>query len=161
MTLRALLAACALGAGIGAVGHAAEPVTVTVRFIDARNGKPYSRWKGPFQVSFYKADPGKVGNLRGEYDANYLGTARPVLNPNAEISFTLPNPAPGAIVLDSAVMVGCGPAFFEAKEVVEKGVVGKNECRTKFAKENGTFEAKPGEIIYFVAPLSFWEGVFH
>jgi hypothetical protein len=43
--------------------------------------------------------------------------------------------------------------------VVKKGVVGKNECRTKFAKKGIKFEAKPGEIIYFVAPLSFWERV--
>jgi hypothetical protein len=44
--------------------------------------------------------------------------------------------------------------------VIERGVVGKNECRTKFAKMNVKFEAKPGEILYFVAPLSFWERVF-
>jgi hypothetical protein len=68
-------------------------------------------------------------------------------------------PCPGVILVE-AVLIGCGAPVFDAKEVVEKGVVGKNECRTKFAKMNVKFEAKPGQIVYFVAPLSFWERIF-
>jgi hypothetical protein len=157
MRAGALLAACALGAGLAAISQAVEPATVTVRFIDARNGKPYTLWKGPFQISLYKADPTKGFNSRAELDANDLGIVRQVPDANGEVRFTLPNPMPGVIRLDSAFRIGCAYFFFNAREVVERGVVGENKCRTKLRKVNVKFTAKPGELVYFVAPLSFWE----
>lgn len=128
---------------------------VTVRFIDARNGKPYTSWKGPFEISLYKTDPTKGFESDAEIRANHLGVVRQVPDANGEVRFALPNPLPGIIQLDSAVQIGCSSIFFAAKDVVERGVVAKNDCTTKFAKQNVKFEAKPGEIVYFVAPLSF------
>jgi hypothetical protein len=155
MRLGALLAAWAVGVGLAGIGHASDPPTVTVRLIDARNGKPYTLWKGPYQISLYKADPSRGFNSDTEARANDLGIVRQVPDANGEVRFALPDPMPGVIRFDTPL--GCSYQSFDAKEVVEKGVVGKNECRTKFAKMNVKFEAKPREMIYFVAPLSFWE----
>ncbi|MGH9434011.1 MAG: hypothetical protein ACRD3T_20980 [Terriglobia bacterium] len=159
MRLAALLAACALGVGLAAIGHAAEPVTVTVRFIDARNGKPYAYNKDRVQIFLYKSDPSKGFNSYAEARANNVGVVRQFPDANGEVTFALPNPMPGVIEIP-AILTGCGPGRFDTKAVVEKGVVGENLCRTKLRKMNVKFEAKPGEIIYFVAPLSFWERLF-
>jgi hypothetical protein len=159
MRVGALLAVLAVGTGLATVGHAAEPVTVTVRFIDARNGKPYTQFMGHCEIDFYRRDPNGY-NTVAERQAIDLGTIRVLPDSNGEMKFTLPTPIPGIIAIPT-FRLGCTPILFDAKEVIEKGVVGKNECRTKFAKKNVKFEAKPGEIIYFVAPLSFWERVFH
>lgn len=157
MRLGILLAAFVLGAALAALGYAAESTTVTVRLIDARNGKPYTLWKGPFPISLYKVDPAKGFNSEAELDANDVGTVSNVPDANGQVRFALPSPMPGVMALDGAVKIGCAYAFFNAREVVERGVVAKNECRTKFAKMNVKFEAKPGELVYFVAPLRFWE----
>src|SRR5207249_5191577 len=90
-----------------------------------------------------------------EMEANQLGTVRELPDANGQFSLTWPNPSLGVIRLDTRL--GCTSDSFYLKEIVEKGIVAKNECRTKFAKMHVRFEAKPGELIYFVAPLSFWE----
>ena len=159
MRLGALLTACVLGAGLAFIGHTAEPVTVTVRFIDARNGKPFTQSKGPCEVDFYRRDPNAYNTVT-ERQAIDMGTIRVLPDSNGEMKFSLPTPQPGVIAIPT-FRLGCTPILFDTKEVIEKGVVGKNECRTKFAKKNVKFEAKPGEIIYFVAPPSFWERVFN
>jgi len=151
----ALLAALAVATGLAVIGHPAEPTTVTVRLIDARNGRPYTLWKGPLEIALYKVEPPKALRSLAEQQANDLGTLRQVPDANGEARFALPNPMPGVIAF--LTPLGCSHELFDAKEVVVKGVVGKNECRTKFAKMSVRFEAKPGELIYFVAPLSFWE----
>ncbi len=151
----ALLAACALGIGLAAIGHAFGPATITVRLIDARNGTPYTLWKGPLLVALYRAEPSKALHSIAEQQANDLGTLHQVPDASGEATFDLPNPMPG--VIGFRTPLGCSYQFFDAKEVVEKGVVGKNDCRTKFAKMNVKLKAKPGELVYFVAPLSFWE----
>lgn len=155
MRLRALIAALSFATGLAVTGHAAEPATVTVRLIDARNGRPYTLWKGPLVVALYKAEPAKALHSLAEQQANDLGTLRRVPDANGEARYVLPNPMSG--VIGFLTPLGCSYQLFDAKEVIEKGVVGKNGCRTKFAKKNVKFEAKPGEIVYFVAPLSFWE----
>jgi hypothetical protein len=151
----ALLAALALATAAAAIGHAAEPATVTVRLIDARNGRPYTLWKGPLLVALYKVEPARALRSLAEQQANDLGTLRQVPAANGEARFTLPVPMPGVIAL--LTPLGCSNQLFDVREVVNNGVVGKNECRTRFAKMNVKFEAKPGELVYFVAPLSFWE----
>ena len=159
MRMGALFAALAVVAGLAKIGHAAEPVTVTVRFIDARNGKPYTLPMGHCEIDLYRSDPNRY-NTVAERQAIELGTIRALPDSNGKVKLTLPSPMPMVIAIPT-FRLGCTPILFDAKEVVEKGVVGKNECRTEFAKMNVKFEAKPGEIIYFVAPPSFWERVFH
>ena len=135
----------------------ARAVAITLRLIDARNGQPYTLWKAPFQISLYKADPTKGFRSDADLRANGLGVLRKIPDAKGEVRFPLPDPTPGLIRLDSAFRIGCTYFLFSVREVFEKGVVAKNECRTKFAKMNLKFEAKPGEVVYFVAPLSFWE----
>jgi len=151
----AFLAACALSAALAAAGRAAEPATVTVRLIDARNGRPYTLWKGPLEIALYKMEPAKALRSLAEQRANDLGTLRQVPDAKGEARFAMPNPMPG--VIGFLTPLGCSRQLFDAGEVVEKGVVGKNECRTRFARMGVRFEAKPGELVYFVAPLSLWE----
>jgi len=90
----AFLAACPLATGLVEMGHAAEPVTVTVRYIDARNGKPYTLFKGPWQLSLYKSDPRKTSGTRAEMQAIELGSVRARSDANGKAKFTLPNPMP-------------------------------------------------------------------
>jgi hypothetical protein len=155
--LGALFAALAVVTGLAVIGRAAQPVTVTVRFIDARNGRPYTYDKDVVTNLLFRGDPSKGFKSYAEARANDLGTIRQFPEANGEVRFTLPNSMPPGVIEVPAVLIGCGPILFDAREVVEKGVVGKNLCRTKFAKKNVKFEAKPGEIIYFVAPLTLWE----
>ena len=159
MRAGALLAVLAVASGLATVGHAAEPETVTVHFVDARNGKPFTQFMGHCEIDFYRSDPNRY-NTVAERQAIDLGTIRVLPDSNGKVKFALPSPMPGIIAIPT-FRLGCTPILFDAKEVIEKGVVGKNECRTKFAKKNVKFDAKPGEIIYFVAPPSFWERVFN
>lgn len=153
---RHTLVACMLAAAaVAAIGHATEPVTISVRFVDARSGKPYTLYKGPWQVHLFKADPAGKSPTRAYMESNDMGTIRVFSGANGEASFPLPSPMPAVIWFESPL--GCSHQSFDVREVVGKGVVGKNECKTEFAKTNLRLEAKPGEIIYFVAPLSFWE----
>lgn len=159
MRLRPLLAALAVGAALAVIGRSAEPATVTVQLIDARNGRPYTQWKGALAIGLYRADPAKAPHSQAEQQANDLGILRQTPGANGQAKFVLPNPIPGVIRL--LTPLGCSFQPFDAKEVLEKGVVAKNECRTKFAKKHVRFQAGPGEIIYFVAPFSFWDRVNH
>ena len=148
-----LFAACVLG--VAAIGHEGRLATFTVRLIDARNGQPYTSWKGPLSLALYRKEPSKALHSIAEQQNNPLGTLDRVPDANGVAKFDLPNPMPG--VIGFLTPLGCSYQLFDAKEVVEKGVVAKNDCRTKFAKKNVKFSAKPGELVYFVAPLSFWE----
>jgi hypothetical protein len=146
--LGALFAALTAVMGLAAVGRPAEPLTVTVRFMDARNGKPYTYNKDPVTIFFYRVDPGRGFNSQAEAKANQVGTVRQFPSADGEVKFTLPSPMPRVIQIP-AVLTGCGPGSFDAQEVVEKGVVGRNECGTKSARKHVKFQARPGEIIYF------------
>lgn len=143
-----------VGSGLG-ISRSAGQTTVTVNFIDARNGKPYTIYKGPWRVHLFRSDPAGKDPTRAYMDANDMGTIRVLSDANGKASFTLPSPTPAVIWFESPL--GCSRQTFDIREVIATGVVAKNECRTKFAKEHVKFRARPGEIIYFVAPLSFWE----
>lgn len=158
--LGALLALCSIGVCPAALAEYAQPVTVTIRFIDARNGKPYTYNKHPVEIFLLRRDPAQRFNSPAEARANLVATVRQLPDANGEVRFPLPTPTPTMIDIP-AYLTGCGPGLFNTKEVLDKGVVGKNGCRTQFARKNVKLEAKPGEIIYFVAPLSFWERVNH
>jgi hypothetical protein len=159
----------------------ASGAEVRIRVIDARNGKPYARLGILVTLIKAKLDPGQA---RGLDSRNVLGERRAITDPQgkATIDVTPPFPmlvevSPGRWTLEARKqplyyelpeqldvmlgngLVGCGEAFFDMKEVLTKGVVGINECRTKWAKKV-EFEAKPGEMVLFAAPLSFWERLF-
>lgn len=158
-------------------------VEVTIRVIDARNGKPYAYLGILLTLLKLRVDPGK--STPGFETENVLAYRRAVTDFEGKVTIDVTPPFPqepevkrGKYTVEVrprsphyglpeqlALLVGdgrlgCGTAFFDMNEVLTKGVVGTNECRTKFAKKKVKFEAKPGEIIYFAAPLSFWERVF-
>jgi hypothetical protein len=94
MRLGTLLAACTLAVGLAALGNTADPATVTVRFIDARNGKPYTYNKALVTIFLHKVDPSKGFSSDAEARANDLGTVRQLPDAKGEVRFTLPNPMP-------------------------------------------------------------------
>ena len=69
----------------------------------------------------------------------------------------LPTPLPGVIDIDSG-RTACGPGSFDAQAVIENGIVGENQCKTKHAKLRGNLQAKPREIVYFATHVGFFEG---
>ena len=90
MRLAALLTVCALAAGLTAVGHAAEPVSVTVRFLDGRNGKPMPNltvdlW--PYKQRLDYQHMGEVSNI------GRIGRAKTDSNGRARFQLETPLPA--------------------------------------------------------------------
>jgi hypothetical protein len=153
--LGVFLATLAVAPGLAATYHPAGQPTVIVRFVDARNGRPYTLYKGPWQIHLFRTDPAGKLPTRTYMEGNDMGTVRVFSDADGIAKVTFASPIPAVMWFESPL--GCSREVFSVREVLEWGAVGKNECRTKFAKMHVKFEAKPGELIYFVAPLSFWE----
>jgi len=157
----------------------ASPVEVTIRVIDARNGRPYAHLGIYVELIKRKVDP-----LRGEplLTENSLGDRRAVtdLEGRATVDVTPPFQRYPEVKHDKYTLefrarppyyglpeqlnfilgdgrFGCSGGLVDMSEVLSKGVVGINECRTKWAKKNVKFEAKPGEIVLFARPPSLWQ----
>lgn len=151
------VAACALGLLLGCPGLSAEPVVITVRVIDARNGSPYKKLR--LRVDLLRAAWSSRAYRIGSnpWAENLIATKLETTNDKGEVTFDLPVPLPGVISVDTG-RTGCGAGYFDTRAVIETGVVGENGCRTKFAKKHVKFQAKPGEIIYFATHVGFFEG---
>jgi len=150
---------CVLAAGLASLGRGAEPPVITVRVIDARNGRPYAKF-GVWIILHRVKDPGAAG-FDSEAEARAFVVARFLKTTDAkgELSFSLPSPLPEEIYIED-VPFGCGPGLFDTRQVIEQGIVGENNCRTKLRKMNVRFRAGPGQVVVFAAPIGFWEGIF-
>jgi hypothetical protein len=148
---------CALGLLLGCPGVFAEPVVITVRVIDARNGYPYKKLH--LRIFLFKAMPNPPQGYRtdAEARANLIATKLATTNDSGEVTFELPTPMPGVIDVFSGPMA-CGTEYFDTQAVLKEGVVGENHCKTKWAKLKVSFRAKPGEIVYFATHVGFFEG---
>lgn len=155
MRVQLLSAALAIVAGLAPYCRASEPVVIKVRVIDARDGKPYANLTVP--ITFQRANPTGGFRSKAEAQANLQATVRQTTDALGQVSFALPTPTPGVIAIDLP-RIGCGPGLFDTEKVIEKGIVGQNRCETKLRKANIKFEAKPGEIVYFAAPIGLLEG---
>jgi len=151
------LAGCALVMLVGCPRLPAEPVVITVRVIDARNGNPYK--KLALRIDFLRAEwSSRVYRIGSDpWRENLIATELQKTNDKGEVIFNLPTPLPGVIWVFSGPMA-CGTEYFDAKAVLERGVVGENHCNTRWAKKKVNFQAKPGEIIYFATHVGFFEG---
>jgi hypothetical protein len=72
--------------------------------------------------------------------------------------FALPDPAPKTVFVDPdpGLVIGCSHEDLDVAEVLRAGVTAQNLC-AKPAKPTGLEAAKPGEIVEFAKPLTFWE----
>ncbi len=157
MRLRPPYGVCALAAGLALLGHAAEPLIITVRVIDGRNGKPYARLLLPIHFDrVKKISFDSVADAR----ANVVASERKRTDAKGEVRIPVPLPLPEVIGVDLTTLA-CGPDTFDTRQVIERGVVGENHCNGKAGRMNIKFQAKPGEVIVFAAPMSFWETIFH
>jgi hypothetical protein len=150
------LAGCALAILFGCPGLSAQSGVVTIRVVDARNGKPYRKLhlrvdllRAPWSSQVYR-------NGSNPWAVNLIATKLETTNEQGEVAIEMPTPLPGEIMVWSAM--ACGGGFFDAQTVMEKGVVGDDRCRTKWTKMNVKFQARPGEIIYFATHVGFLEG---
>jgi hypothetical protein len=149
------VAGCALGLLLSCPGLFAEPVVITVRIIDARNGKPYRKLR--LRVDLLRAEWSPQGyRTDAEARANLMATKLGTTNDKGEITLDLPAPLPGEISIDTGP-TACGPGYFDTRAVIEAGVVGENQCKTKLAKLKVNFRAKRGEIVYFATHVGFFE----
>lgn len=111
---------------------------VTVRIVNASDGHPLEKQK----VS--------VGSLSLETDAN------------GKAQFNLPEPAPAHLMVLVTVDWGrwhcrCG-TLAATKDVIQTGIVES----AADSKKSAAFEkATPGEILFVVRPLSFFERLFY
>ena len=150
------LAGCALVILLGCPGLFAEPVVITVRVVDARNGKPYRKLH--LLVEFLRAEWSRQGyQTSAEAKANLISKEVKTTDDMGEVTFNLPTPLPGVISVWSGPMA-CGTEYFDTQAVMKEGVVGEDDCKTKWTKQKVNFQAKPGEIIYFATHVGFFEG---
>jgi len=147
---------CALDVLLGCAGLFPEHQVVTVRVIDARNGRPYKRLQ--LRIQLLKAIQTSQGfRTDAEARANLIATKLETTNDKGEVTFDLPTPLPGVIEVDSGPMA-CGTESFDTQAVTKEGVVGESHCKTKWTKMKVNFRAKPGEIVYFATHVGFFEG---
>ncbi|HEV2418366.1 MAG TPA: hypothetical protein VGX94_11215 [Terriglobia bacterium] len=151
-----LVTGCVLGILLSCVGLFAEPLVVTVRVIDARNGKPYRKLR--LLVEFLRAEWSPHGyKTSAEAKANLISKEVKTTDDKGEVTFSLSTPLPGVISVWSGPMA-CGAGYFNTHVVMTQGAVGENHCKTKWAKSGIKFQTKPGEIIYFATHVGLFEG---
>lgn len=151
-----LVTSCALGLLPSCAGLFAQPAVVTVRVIDARNGKPY---KGlSLRIDLLKAMQTPQGfSNKARARTNLIATRLERTDDRGEVKLDLPTPLPGVISVFSGPMA-CGPGYFDTQVVTKQGAVGENHCKTRWGKSGVNVQAKPGEIIYFATHVGFVEG---
>ena len=117
--------------------------TITVRALNLKTGKPLKK----LYVALW--DPDKKGRLVGQGQTNNDGL----------VVVTLPEPVPARVEADleggQCGVSQCPPYTFSTGEIMKTGVMVKN-C-SKEQKIPYSTAAKPGELVIFGAPLSWWD----
>lgn len=158
MRRAAFYAGCALGLALVLPGNSAELAMITVRVVDARDGKPFAGL--PLFIFLWKVKLDNAPANSPVYGAGNLeATLRKTTDAKGEVTLSLSAPLPEEIGVDPGSL-GCGRYLFETGEAIAKGSVGDNRCKGKPRKMNAKFQAKPGEVVVFARPYSFWDGLF-
>lgn len=150
-----------IGASTGARGQ-----EIRVKFLDARTGRPVTYeaaqiWVGTGTGAGPLLAPAK--NKEGTATFLYTGhSIRAIWPPNTKLrhnarELTMPL-GPGRIAAAPTVAAGMcwdlGPLrlgpWYPISEILQHGAVSENHCG------KATATAKPGELILFIKPLSFW-----
>ncbi len=123
-------------------GISAEPITI--RVVDGRNGHPITDEK--LQL-WFNSQSGNALSI----STNKQGVAK------------VDAPAGAALLLFTNLYVDCryskqtGPErpTYPVSDIVRSGVLGANTCGTV------KLSPRPGELIFFVRPEHWWEGMKH
>lgn len=123
------------------VASALHGATILIRVVDGRNGKAVARERVVFWID-------KMSGAARDAKTDPDGVA------------TIEAPAGARLITAFDVMFDCRPfkrgtprPSYAVDEILSSGVVAGNTC----GKVRGS--AKPGEILFFVRPVHWWEGM--
>lgn len=151
-----IVASCALGLLLSCVRLLAQTAPITIRVIDARNGKPYTGLY--LRIELLRTMPEPQGfQSEAAARSNVMAARVERTNNKGEVAIDLADPLPGVISIFSGPMA-CGPGYFDTRPILRRGAVGENRCKTKWTQKKIKFQAKPREIIYFATHVGFFEG---
>lgn len=116
--------------------------SIAVRLLDAQSGKPLAK----SAVTLTVTENGKVV-FRSHSKTDLSGVA----------VLSLPEPIPERIGLTYATadLGSCSDLAFPTGDILTSGLVSKNRCFG--GKLPRPVTTKPGEIVLFGRPLTFWE----
>ncbi len=151
--------------GTSTVAHGQE---IRVKFLDGRTGRPVTYEGAQLSVEGYKKGflSAPANNKQGTARFVYTGKSiRAIWPPNTKLRYPWMRELPTALPPD-AERIAAGPEggaevcwkmgfpphnpWYPLSEILQHGAVSENHCGKARAK------AKPGELILFIKPLSFW-----
>lgn len=145
--------------------------TLTIRLVDGRNGRPMvgkashvNVWVGtkPKETIVIPTSENGVARLQLTLNTSEINIPN---SSNGRGSIVVSNPI---VKYDESLRINvpyawCIPkgsnfswlmfAHFSTKQLLQQGYVSPNTCG------KATASPKPGEVVFFVRPLSFWEGL--
>jgi len=132
--------ACFLLLSVWCPAVAAEDVTITIRLVNGRNGKPIT----DENLNVFLNGSGFTNNYKADKD----GTIRLAVDRNATVSFA------------GNIEVTCHPyppserqmRWFRVSEILDHGISDQNLCSKKIRTE-----ARAGEFVFYERPRTFLE----
>lgn len=128
---------------------------VTIRVINADGGRPLQKQKVSVTLLYDKGE---------KRPAKYDATLALETNTSGEAQIKLPEPAPAHLAVSLPIDWGrwhcagaCG-VLAVTQDVIGKGIV---ESAADHKKSGASIEAIPGEILFIVRPLSFFERLLY
>ena len=135
------------------VGNLCLAQAVTVRVVNADNSRPLQKQQVSVTLLYSKGE-----RTPAKYDA----TLSLETDVNGEAEFRLPEPPPAHLAAQVRIdwgrwHCGCG-VLGVTQDVIQKGIV---ESAADRKKSPAPTEAIPGEILFVVRPLSFFERIMY
>jgi len=128
---------------VSLLGPSLQAQDVTIRVLDGRNGHPVTKerlvvWVGPVRGTALELPTDKDGVAVLHLSKDHADSIELTADYNFDCQpYRKNTPTPS----------------YSVKEILQSGVVTQNTCG-KLSQS----EAKPGELIFFVRPLHWWEG---
>ena len=145
---------------IAPIALLAQTATIHIRVLDGRTGKILSGKN--LTLLYYHADPD--GSAHGDVSGRMIVKTSPdgdsyVANPNANGVLVFSElgtngawiPCSRQKLYDSDTRMYGSEHLYPVSTIVASGLVAKNDC------SRGTATAKPGELVIFVRPPTWWE----
>jgi hypothetical protein len=159
LALRKTVLSCILFA-VAPAGLLAQAVTIHVRVLDGRTGKNLSGMNLEFVDYYHDSDGSTHADLNGRMlvKASSDGDSY-IANPDAHgvlVFEALGNdgvwtPCTRQKLYDSDTRTYGKEYLYQVSTIVASGLVAKNHCSGR------TATAKPGELVIFVRPVTWWE----
>jgi hypothetical protein len=160
VVLRKIMLSCVLFA-VAPIGLLAQTATIHIRVLDGRTGKDLSR----MNLAFVDYHTNRDGNTHGDLNGRMIVKTSAdgdsyVSNPNADavlVFNVLGNrngvwtPCTRQKLYDRDTRTYGNEHLYPVSTIVASGLVAKNDCSRR------TATAKPGELVIFVRPVTWWE----